>query len=154
MTAQVKKLQDWHREVLRMLVQGYRIDEIAQALTCTTAMVQIIARSPIAKRHLSVLQSQRDETAVNVARSIKIAAPKAFALVDRALDGDAELALKGKERVDAAFKMLEFAGYKPRETVSSIRVGLVSQDMLKQINDIAKENIIDAEFVDEEEEIA
>lgn len=109
-------LWDLHHEILRRIALGQKNVAIAEALKCSPVTVSNIRNSQLGQERLGELHRQRDLATVDVARSIREAAPKAFQLVlDAISDEDLDMRVRLKE----ANSVLDRAGYAPVRQVNT-----------------------------------
>ena len=109
-------LWDLHHEILRRITLGQKNVDIAKALNCSAVTVSNIRNSQLGQERLGELHRQRDLATVDVARSIREAAPKAFQLVLESIDNEE---LDMRERLRQANSLLDRAGYAPVRQVST-----------------------------------
>ena len=109
-------LWDLHHEILRRIALGQKNVAIAEALNCSAVTVSNVRNSQLGQERLGELHRQRDLATVDVARSIREAAPKAFQLVlDAISDEDLDMRVRLKE----ANSVLDRAGYAPVRQVNT-----------------------------------
>ena len=109
-------LWDLHHEILRRITLGQKNVVIAEALKCSPVTVSNIRNSQLGQDRLGELHRQRDLATVDVARSIREAAPKAFQLV---LDAISNEDLDMRVRLREANSVLDRAGYAPVRQVNT-----------------------------------
>lgn len=117
-----------HHEILRRITLGQKNVDIAMALNCSAVTVSNIRNSRLGQERLGELHRQRDLSTVDVARSIREAAPKAFQLVLESIDNEE---LDMRERLRQANSLLDRAGYAPVRQVSTqmTSLSLTGQDI-------------------------
>lgn len=109
-------LWDLHHEILRRIALGQKNVAIAEALNCSAVTVSNIRNSQLGQERLGELHRQRDLATVDVARSIREAAPQAFQLV---LDAISNEELDMRVRLKEANSVLDRAGFAPVRQVSA-----------------------------------
>ena len=113
-TFQVGKLWERHKEIARLLLLGYKGTEIAERLGVSTAMVNYTRNSPVVKEQIRAMEGARDASTIDIARDIKMKAPKALEVLEQVLNGEpgtiGELASPAL-RVKVASEWLDRAGY-------------------------------------------
>ena len=57
---EIQRIQDWHREVMRLIVLGWGNQEIAAHFSCSVETVCAIRNSSIVKRQIDIMQAVRD----------------------------------------------------------------------------------------------
>lgn len=131
---QPKQLNNRHHEILRLSLLGFSNKEIAEKLDCTPATVSIALNSGLGRVHSSILRSEADGVAVEVAKRIREIAPKAIAIVSEIME-DAEV--PSHTRLRAAQDLLDRAGFAPVKKVdmNSTNVSLTANDLdnLKEV---------------------
>jgi len=106
---QPEKLNERHREILRMKLTGMSNSDIAQALGITTMTVGYVVHGELGKSELGALENLADGSAVDARQIINEAAPEAAALLVDVMKGN-ELRATFKQRLDAAGDVLDRAG--------------------------------------------
>ena len=97
-----------HHEMARLVMLGFSNGEIAAALNCTPQNVSDCRNSPIFQSKLAFLSGNRDEAAIDVAKSLRDEAPASLKLLVSARDSeDVDLKL----RTVLARDLLDRAGY-------------------------------------------
>lgn len=94
------QMTELHHEIARRVLVGQKNVDIAEALGCTPQTVSNVRNSPIVKHRLAQLQRARDGRAVDFAREIEARVPRAFEILDEALNddtGEVPLSMRLKE---------------------------------------------------------
>jgi len=127
-TYQIQAIQEWHHQILRLAILGYKIGDIANERGCTTATVSNVLNSELGKRQLSVMQGATDATAVDVAAEIRKLAPRALARLEEIL---IKPDVPDKLVVDVSKDILDRAGYGAAKVIQGqfIHGHLTKQDI-------------------------
>ncbi len=105
---QIREVQEWHHQILRLAVLGYRPSDVADILGCTTATVSNVINSELGKRQLMVMRGAADATAVDVMAEIKRLSPVALQRLEEIITTpDVPVKLVA----DVAMDLLDRAGY-------------------------------------------
>lgn len=153
-----KKVLGKDREILRMVVLGLSDTKIAEMIGISSQTVMNVRRSEAGQQVLSVLQVAADVGSKDLMARITAAAPKAFDVVEAAVNGEAMtdgslVPLPPKDRVNAAYKLLELAGHSPVKRIDSRMLhGVVTGDILDRIDARAREItpiLMEAELVED-----
>ena len=110
------RLWDSHHEMLRRIALGQKNVDIARALNVHPQTVSNIRNSSLAEHKLRDLRNARDRSAVDVAVSIREAAPRALKLI---LDSIEDEGINIRERLRQANSVLDRAGYAPVKQVAT-----------------------------------
>lgn len=150
MTLEIEEITNRTQQVVELALTGAPAVQIAENLDIPIGLVRRVLNSAVVKQKLSALsvsQEEEDE-APNMAIAIAAAAPKAFLLLERALLTNDEaiedpftgqiltpLALKDKDRVEAAKVMLSMAGHGPvTRNKAEDESGILRREVLEELN--------------------
>ena len=111
------RLQPHHREMARLMVEGYSHSEVAKIVGLTPASVTRISQNPLFVAHLETLQGQADLQAVDVMDRIKGMVPKCLKVIQEYISGEGD-GVDPSKRVDKALDVLKMShsqlrGYHP-----------------------------------------
>lgn len=116
-TFQVGQLWERHKEIARLILLGYKNSEIAERLGVSKAMVGYTRNSPMVKEKIRMMEGARDASTIDIAKDIKMKAPKALKVLEEVLNGEpgtlGELASPAL-RVKVASEWLDRAGFPAR----------------------------------------
>jgi len=105
---EIVNIQDNHREMIRLIAQGYSNIEVAEAMGCSTASVSTVRNSPMSRMVIESMHAVRDEDAGKITSRIKAASAKAVGyLIDVAAGIEP---VDPKTRVDVCKDMLDRNG--------------------------------------------
>jgi len=151
---EIEEIQEWHREVLRLAVLGYRPGEIARATGYSKTHISTIFNSPVFKAELEVLQQARDDDTVAVAKRIVGMAPIAVERILEVIkepiykiDGEG---VKVDDRIEPSLKLkaaqdvLDRAGHK---AVDKKVIAHLTKDDLKEMKSDAVTAGIEAGYI-------
>ena len=133
-TFQVGKIWERQREIIRLLALGYKNVEIADMLGCSPVTISYTRNSPVVEERLEQMNAARDMSTIDIARDIKMKAPKALKVLENVLDGRegtlGELASPAL-RVKTAENWLDRAGYPAQKSSQSMHfhAHLTSEDI-------------------------
>jgi len=113
-TFEVSRMWERHHEIARLIILGYKNEEIAERLGISPVTVSYTRNSRVVQDKLSVMTGARDADTVDLSREIKLKAPKALAILEKIIDGEAgtigELASPAL-RAKTAENWIDRAGY-------------------------------------------
>lgn len=151
---EIEKIQEWHKEILRLAVLGYRPGEIANATGYSKTHISNIFNSEVFKAELEVLQAARDDDSVSVAKRIVGMAPIATERLLEVIrepifkiDGES---VKVDERIEPSLKIkvaqdiLDRAGHK---AIDKKVIAHLTKDDLKEMKHDAIEAGIEAGYI-------
>lgn len=156
-TYRVKEMNERHHEIARLILLGMKSKEIERELGVSQGFVSNVKNSPVVKEHLSILGSERDREAIDIAVQIQESLPICMRILTDQMaseDGKVSPSLKSKN----AFGLLSIGGHGPSKSVSVRGVhAVLTADDIAEIRDrgqtLAKEiGIIEAEVVEEVKE--
>jgi hypothetical protein len=123
----IKQLWSKHHEIIRRVAIGHSNGQIAAALGVTPQTVSNVRNSPVARVKLMELQSQLDETLIEVQNRIRSVAPTAQNLLEDIITGSvpAHISLRAKY----ASELLNRAGLSPVHRIASVSTTLTRDDI-------------------------
>jgi len=122
----IQRIQDHHREIVRRLVIGQRPSEIARALGLSVRQVSAIKNSEVVRRFIDMLQTRRDEAAVDIRRQIEELAPQAVEVLREAMESEES---PWAIRVRAAMDVLDRAGHSAPKRHHHLHGVFTAQDL-------------------------
>jgi len=135
---QIQKLQDNHREILRLAAIGHKPGEIAQMMGMTQLMISNVLGSELGKAHLNELHETRDDIFLKTAKELEDLLPKATAVFHEILSK--EVATNPMQRHRVAESLLDRVGFgkhtKVEQTSTNTSLDLTE---LARIREKAKE---------------
>lgn len=133
---QLQKVNQMHREIIRLITLGYKNKHIAQALGITEPTVRSVRDSELTQAHIESLQTSRDENTTDIAETIRNFAPLALEVATEIMiDNNVSPAV----RINAAHDIMDRAGYKPIDV--SVRAnGKLSSDEIEEVKERARQN--------------
>ena len=168
---EIMKLQDQHKEILRLRLLGYRVKDIEEITGYSRGMITIIVNSAVFKEQLEILQAARDSDSIQVSKRIAAMAPLALERVKEILqdpihrietnEETGQVEIKVDDRIDPALKanvakdLLDRAGFKAIERKAILH--MTPEEMKGMKEDAVQAGIedgivIDVETVNPEEE--
>jgi len=159
---EIEKIQEWHKEVLRWAVLGYRPGEIAKMTGYTKEHISNIFCSQVFIDQLAVLQAARDEDSISVAKRITELAPIALErmreVISDPIHWEVDGEMKIDDRIDPSLKIkvsqdiLDRSGHKAIDRKVSVHLTKEEMEDLKKDALQAGINegyIIDAEVIED-----
>ncbi len=153
---EIEKIQEWHKEVLRWAVLGYRPGEIAKMTGYTKEHISNIFNSTIFIDQLHILQAARDEDSISVARRITELAPIAVERIREIISNPIHMEVDGEMKVDDRIEpslkakvsqdILDRAGH--RAIDKGVIVHLTKKEMEDMKKDAIKAGIDEGYVVD------
>lgn len=104
-TYDIQKLWDSNREILRLLVLGWKDKEIAEKLGVTPQTVSNTRNSTLGKRQLAVMNGARDAEVMDVKKKVDSLIPMAFQVYEEILESEGISKLK-KDTADTIIMQL------------------------------------------------
>ncbi len=146
---EMQRLQERHKELLRLLVLGVSKKEIASTLGITYAMVLYVEKSVLGQEYLEFLRGEREEVAIDIQSKIDGLAAPAVDVIRQAISGVMEVGLtdpetgedkkvkipvKQEQRIKASQDILSrhSQGYSPRQRIN----GTIQHDHIHNMGDI------------------
>lgn len=150
----VTHLWELHKEMLRMLVLGFKPKEICSMYGVSEGFLSNLRNSPLARAYIEPLEVARDAATAEVSRELVQTAPKAAKLLKDVITGNESASLRLK--VQAAQDWLSRSGF-PRvqksESVGKVGIDDDTLSVLKEranaAREEAKRNEVIAEFEEE-----
>ena len=145
-TFEVERMWEVHREISRLILLGYKNNEIAERLGVTPIMVSYTRNSEVVEKKVAKLGAERDEEAIDLAKEIRLKAPVALKLLENVMNGEegtlgevASVGLKAK----TAENWLGRAGFPSTKPAGGVHLHAhFSADELEAIKKRARENSI------------
>ena len=126
----LRELQPKHKQVARLLVQGYDPKAIASQVNLSVARIYQIKSEAIFQAYMNKLEYQAEEKIVDVRREIQNAAPRALQILEQLLGANSE-----NVQLNAAKDLLDRAGYKPIDKTAHLNLNkLLDEDDLQDIH--------------------
>lgn len=109
----INRIQDYHREIMRLMVMGWTNKMIHQHTGISLATLCAIRNSPLTRRQLDVMQAARDATACTAGKVLEDTAAEAALKLKMLLD------VEGDNRLvkDVAIAILDRAGHSPTQKI-------------------------------------
>lgn len=136
------KLQERHREILRLAAMGGTDKDIANRMNVTPVMVRYTRRCTLGNKQLAMLRNGRDTMAMDISERIQELAPDALRVIEEVVQSGTidHVPVDRKERLAASNKILDRAGHvPPQRIVGDINHRLLTGDNIREIKDRAKE---------------
>ncbi len=173
---EMQRLQERHKELLRLLVLGVSKKEIASTLGVTHAMVQYVEKSVLGQEYLEFLRGEREEVAIDIQSKIDGLAAPAVDVIRQAISGVMEVGLtdpetgedkkvkipvKQEQRIKASQDILSrhSQGYSPRQRINGTilhdhthNMGQIIGNVKERVALLNRGDVKDAEIVEEIEE--
>ena len=112
---ELAQVRPWHRSIARMVAAGMRPMEIAESYGYSTSHVTKILASPLFQAEVARIECQAEAEAVSVRSDLQQMSVRAIEVLDEALDTPVEDWMDRSKRIDAAFGVLDRAGYGKKE---------------------------------------
>ena len=117
-TFEVSAMWDVHHEIVRRLLIGQKVVNIAKDLNVSEAMVSYTRNSPIAREKLEIMKGARDAETIDLAKRIRENAPQSLRLLEDIISGEVDgvpigIGLRARE----ANTMLARSGFGPVQNV-------------------------------------
>lgn len=169
---EMQKLQERHKEILRLLALGVSKKDIAASLGITNAMIRYVEGSVLGSEYLEFIRGEREEEAIDIQRSIDNLAAPAVDVIRQAIAGkmgveltdpdtgkpkNVELPVKQEQRIKASQDILSrhSEGYSPRQRITgTIRhghthdLGMLISNVKEKAAQLNGAEVIDAEIVE------
>jgi hypothetical protein len=121
----VQDIWDNHREMVRLLVSGWKEVDIARHLGVSVQTIVNAKNSPVIQRQIAVMRGARDAEALDVAIEIKNLAPKALAVLEELMENSPKDAV----RMGCATDILDRAGFGAPKKIEVATVHLTKDDI-------------------------
>ena len=148
---EVTRIQERHREIIRLLVLGWKNIEIAKHLGVTPVMVSYVRNSKLVQAKIAELHGVRDAQTLELKERIRQLGGVSIDVLEQALvDETTPL----KERIQIAQDILDRAGQKPvARVVAEHNHTVISQSEMEEVHRRARSSgILVAEVVTVEAE--
>lgn len=139
-TFEVNKMWEVHKEIVRLLLLGWKNVDIAEELHISEVMVSYTRNSKVVQSQLSIMGAARDADTIDLAREIREKAPKALELLEGIIKDNGathSIALAAK----TAENWMDRAGYGAPKRIEALVAHLTAEE----IEGIKKSAVIDAE---------
>jgi len=159
-TFEVSEMWDVHHEIVRRLLIGQKVVNIARDLGVSEAMVSYTRNSPIVREKLEIMKGARDAETLDLAKRIRENAPQSLKLLEDIISGEVDgvpigVGLRAKE----ANTMLARSGFGPVQNIKGAIVhGHYTSDEIDEIKRRAVEDglksglVVEGEVVEMEAE--
>lgn len=124
-----KKLQEHHKEMARMVVAGYKNNEIATQLGVSHGSVLSVKNSPLFKAYVDNLQDSANSHTVKVRKIIAEQSVVAVEAIADLLDPNSEA--PPSVVLGAAKDILDRAGHAPQQITTHNHRHITANDILK-----------------------
>lgn len=119
----LKDLSLRQRELLRLAIIGRSVEQIADSLDLTPRNVREFLSQPVIKAKLALLDSERTQSAVDVAASLQKLAGSSIKTVEKVLDSPDSVNANIELQVKTALAVLDRAGFAPvQRSLGIVRV--------------------------------
>ena len=144
----VKRIQQYHHEILRLTVLGVTPKRIAEHVGLSATTVDRILRSDLVKKRLEQLQVARTANTLSVTRRLVEMAPKALDVLEEALHDETSPI---RDRVKVAQDLMDRSG-NSKITRGRIEVehGGKVKNLIQRVKENAASRAVDAEVVETE----
>ena len=159
-TFEVSQMWEIHHEIVRRLLLGQKVVNIAKDLSISEATVSYTRNSPVVRDKLEIMKGARDAETIDLAKRIRENAPQSLRLLEDIISGEVDgVSIGVGLRAREANTMLARSGFGPVQNIKgAILHGHYSDQEIEDIKKRAHETglksglIIDAEVVVVEEE--
>ena len=136
-TFEVSAMWDVHHEIVRRLLIGQKVVNIAKDLNVSEAMVSYTRNSPVVREKLEIMKGARDAETLDLAKRIRENAPQSLRLLEDIINGEVDgTTVPLNMRRQEANMMMNRAGFAPVQTIKgAILHGHYTTD---EIDDIKK----------------
>ena len=146
-------LWEHHHEIKRLLVLGYKPQEIAQRLGMHVASIKSVIEGEMFQEELAIMSVARDQEVIDIAAEIREAAPDALETLKGIMKGDLEVAsnIPYSLRLSASKDLLDRGGYAAPKVIYSagVQAHITKEDLI-EIHERAKRMGIETSEQDEE----
>ena len=125
-----QKLNDTHKEILRRISLGEKVENIARDLQVTTQMVRYTKSGRLGQQKLDLLEGARDAGSIDVAQRIQEIAPRALEILEDLMNDDSTN--KGL-RARVADSLLDRAGYGAVKKVAIANTKVLTSNDIEEI---------------------
>jgi hypothetical protein len=99
----------------RMVAAGARPGEIAESFGYSAGQISVISGSPLFKAEVARIESQAEAESVSIRQDLQLMSVRAIEVLDEALETPVEGWQDRAKKIDAAFGVLDRAGYGKKE---------------------------------------
>ena len=141
-TYEVSEMWDVHHEIVRRLLIGQKVGNIAKDLKVSEAMVSYTRNSPVVREKLEIMKGARDAETIDLAKRIRENAPQSLRLLEDIISGEVDgTSVPLNMRRQEANMMMNRAGFAPVQTIKgAILHGHYTSE---EIDDIKKRAVED-----------
>ena len=141
-TYEVSEMWDVHHEIVRRLLIGQKVVNIAKDLKVSEAMVSYTRNSPVVREKLEIMKGARDAETIDLAKRIRENAPQSLRLLEDIISGEVDgTSVPLNMRRQEANMMMNRAGFAPVQTIKgAILHGHYTSE---EIDDIKKRAVED-----------
>jgi len=141
-TFEVSEMWDVHHEIVRRLLIGQKVVNIAKDLNISEATVSYTRNSPVVRDKLEIMKGARDAETLDLAKRIRENAPQSLRLLEDIIDGEVDgTTVPLNMRRQEANMMMNRAGFAPIQTIKGeVLHGHYTKD---EIDDIKKRAVED-----------
>ena len=141
-TYEVSEMWDVHHEIVRRLLIGQKVVNIAKDLKVSEAMVSYTKNSPVVREKLEIMKGARDAETIDLAKRIRENAPQSLRLLEDIISGEVDgTSVPLNMRRQEANMMMNRAGFAPIQTIKgAILHGHYTSE---EIDDIKKRAVED-----------
>ena len=141
-TYEVSEMWDVHHEIVRRLLIGQKVVNIAKDLKVSEAMVSYTKNSPVVREKLEIMKGARDAETIDLAKRIRENAPQSLRLLEDIISGEVDgTSVPLNMRRQEANMMMNRAGFAPVQTIKgAILHGHYTSE---EIDDIKKRAVED-----------
>ena len=155
-TFEVSQMWEIHHEIVRRLLLGQKVVNIARDLNISEATVSYTRNSPVVRDKLEIMKGARDAETIDLAKRIRENAPQSLRLLEDIISGEVDgipigVGLRARE----ANTMLARSGFGPVQNIKgAILHGHYTGEEIEDIKKRAHETgiksglIVDAEVVE------
>ena len=144
----IAQVRPWHRAMARYVAAGMRPGELCLVTGYSHSHVTTILASPLFQAEVARIESQAEVSAVSVKEDLKLMSVRAIEVLDEALDTTVDNWGDRAKRIDAAFGVLDRAGYGKKDQPSDPSLHLhlhkevkamSDEELLRNVLDVVKE---------------
>lgn len=136
------KLQERHREILRLAAMGGTDKDIASRMNVSPVTVRYTRRCALGNKQLSMLRNGRDTMAMDITERIQELAPDALRVIEEVVQSGTldDVPVDRKERIATSKDLLNRAGHGPvQKVIGAIGHGVLSGEVIQLVKSRAKE---------------
>lgn len=144
------QIRPWHRSIARAVAAGMRPGEVCEAYGYSPSHVTKILESPLFQAEVARIEAQAEESAVSVREDLQQMSLRAIEVLDEALDTPVADWQDRSRRIDAAFGVLDRAGYGKKEQPSEHRHLHLHAEVKKMSDEELLKDVLDLTAVEVE----